>query len=223
MSDYIPISGTLDRRGDAARYFFDATTDARYTVAVYPAPGSPLIPRFELYNPDGEWILLATVEYTGAILNGVRGVILANIALPLDGSYALYISGDAGSTGAFVVGIGQTMVGGGIAFQTFVRGELPPDARAALESIGTRDAWTVTLDAGDSYDIRASADANSAILPALTVLAPDGTVIGAAAGIPDAPIAQVTGIAPLAGVYTVYVADARGLTAGAYRIVWGRS
>ncbi len=223
LADHAPVGGRIERPNGVARYFFDGVAAARYTIAVYPAPGSPLIPRVEVYDPDGGWILLADVEYAAATLNGVRGVILGNVQLPLDGTYALFIGGSGGSTGDFVVGFGRTATSGGISFQTNVRGDLPNDMRAAIQSGGTRDAWTLTLSANDVYDIRASADADSSILPALDLIAPDGTVIASAAGVPNAPLAQLQGRAPQSGVYTLHVADARGLGVGAYRVVWGRS
>lgn len=223
LNDHAPVIGRIERAGGVARYFFDAQANTRYSIAVYPALGSPMIPRVELYNPDGEWILLANVEYSAVLVNGVRGVALGNVLLPMDGVYALFITGEANSMGDFVVSVGQTAPSGGISFQTHVRGELPNDMGSALQSSGTRDVWTLTFNANDVIDIRAHVDANSPVLPAIDLFAPDGTLVASASAAPDTGMAQISGRAPFTGVYTLHVADSRGLNAGGYRITWSRS
>lgn len=220
LAHYAPAVGVVARPGVPERYFFDVEAGERYTVVVSAAPGSALVPRIEVYNPDGEWILLGTVEYAAAEFPDATGMaILGSVRLPMSGTYALFVSGERQTTGGFVIGVGRTMPSGGIAHVTAERGILPAEEVGRIEPAGVRDSWTLALQAGTTVEITASSER---LALGLDLVAPDGSVVASAFafGAPDvvlrAPIAT-------SGDYTLYVADTGALRIGDYLIGWRAS
>ncbi len=216
----MPVQGRIDRVGGVARYFFEAEAGARCTIIALPAPDSRVIPRIEVFNPDGEWILLATADYSAVEFPGVRGAVLADVPLPAAGTYSLFISSSASTTGDFILGFGRTSASGGIAYASSYRGELLSDMLmpAQIDQPGIRDVWTLTLATGETAIIRAYPASGSPILPALDLYAPDGAALAFASASEEEPTAQLRFTAPSTGIYTLTVADRRGLRTGVYLI-----
>jgi hypothetical protein len=220
LRDRTPVRGRVERSGGVERYFFEAQAGERYTIIVLPTPNSRLLPRIEVFNPDGEWILLATVDYSVVEFPGVRGAALGNVLLQNGGTYSLFISGDSQTAGEFIAAVGRTSPSGGIAYAANYRGALTIGAAlpAQIEQPGIRDEWTLALAAGDTVIIRAYPAAGSPILPALDLYASDGTALAFAAASDEQPTAELRFNAETGGVYTLSAADRRGLRTGVYLI-----
>jgi hypothetical protein len=216
----MPVRGRIERSGGVERYFFEAQAGERITIIVLPAPDSRLLPRIEVYNPDGEWILLSTVDYSAVEFPDVRGAALGNVLLRDAGTYSLFISGDRQTAGAFTAALGRTSPSGGIACAANYRGALTIGAAltAQIEQPGIRDEWTLALAAGDTVIIRAHPAAGSPILPALDLYAADGAALAFASASDERPTAELRFTAETDGVYTLSAADRRGLRTGVYLI-----
>lgn len=222
LRDSAPVQGSIDRIGGVERYFFEAEAGERYTIIVLSAPESRVIPRVEVFNPDGEWILLATVDYSAVEFPGVRGAALGNVLLQNAGRYTLFVSGGT-TAGDFILGFGRTSASGGIAYASNYRGELTLGVLlpAQIDQPGVRDAWTLALAADDRVIVRAYPVAGSQILPALDLVAPDGEALAFASASDEATTAELRFTAPSSGIYTLTVADRRGLRTGVYLIEVG--
>jgi hypothetical protein len=222
LRDGAPVQGRLERIGGIERYFFEAEAGERYTIIALPAPESRIIPRVEVFNPDGEWILLATVDYSSVEFPGVRGAVLGNVLLQNGGMYSLFVSGGM-TAGEFILAVGRTSASGGITYTANYRGELTTGMvlPAQIDQPGVGDAWTLALAAGEAVIIRAYPVTGSQILPALDLYAPDGAALAFASASDEQPTAELRFTAPAGGIYTLTVADRRGLRTGVYLIEVG--
>ncbi len=178
LSDHVPMMGVIDKPDAFNRYFIDAQAGDVLTVGVRPADGSPLRPRVEVYTPSGELMLSAGLGSDGQAL-------IPAIGVPDSGKYAVFVSDDARTGGAYTIAYGR-----GSTHTDDLRGGLPPNTPAASSGLSAvRDAWTLPLTAGDDIDVEARG-------AALQVVAPSGADI---AGAQD--VVQFN--APLSGDYRV--------------------
>ncbi len=180
LADHVPALGIIERGGGFNRYFIQANAGEILTVGVRAAPGSPFVPRLEIYTPSGE-LLFATATL------GLDGqVLIPNLGVIETGKYGVFVSAANRATGAYVVAYGR-----GSTDVDNVRGGTAPEAPVAGSGLpAVRDTWTLPLAKGDVI----SADAHGA---ALQVVAPDGKTVARAES-------SVQFSAPLRGDYRVY-------------------
>ncbi len=157
LSDHVPFADQIDEAGGFRRYFIAAQAGDILTVSLRPL--SNLQPRVEVYTPEGELLVWATLSRDGTAT-------LSGFGVPETGTYTLYVNATGNTSGAYTLayGMGDTTVDN-------LRGDLAAETPAAGSQLdAVRDQWTLPLNTGDQVDV----EANGA---ALLVVAPDGSQI----------------------------------------------
>lgn len=212
LSDYVPVSGVIERPGDVNRFVVYAAAGETFTLGVSPA-GSPLRPHIELYDPDGLLVATATVGNS----NASGDALISAYRAALTGAYVAFVTGENGSTGSYVISYGL-----GVAREDVRRGETLADRQYGGEVIrrGLRDRWSLFLRAGDI--ISAAVTPNDAQFdPTLEFAAPDGSLIAHDENSGGGRAALIDfALAPVDGLYSLRVVGAGGFGSGPYTLIW---
>ncbi|MCB9451211.1 MAG: PPC domain-containing protein [Anaerolineaceae bacterium] len=210
LEDHVPLTGSLARPGDFARFLVYASAGEIITIGVRPLSGSTLQPKIELVAPSGAPVASATAAANGvALLQGYP------VTTSEESAYQVILTvGD--TVGAYQIGFGR-----GETYDDLRRGDAAPDALYSeiLPERGLRDVWSVYLNTGDV--ITAAVTTESATFdPVLELVAPDGSVLAADDNSGGGRNALVSASrAPVSGLYHLRVAGVDG-AAGSYTLVW---
>lgn len=213
LVDHVPLVGTLARAADFGQFSLFAAEGETVSISVSPHGGGTLRPQIELYGPDGALIASARSSTSG----DAGSAFLGPLQLPFTGSYIVFVSGEDGSVGNYLVSYGS-----GLSSMDVYHGLAESNTRieGALEHRGRRDVWTVYLNAGDVISAAVSPGPNS-LDPVIELALADGTLIasdstsgGGRAGL--IAMAEITE----SGLYLLRVRDATAEHTGAYTMVW---
>ncbi|MBE2184913.1 MAG: hypothetical protein IAE89_15900 [Anaerolineae bacterium] len=211
LADHVPVLGRIETPDDFQRYLFEARPGGVFTIAAGPTAGSRLLPHIQLVNPTGE------VVFEQAARGDAGGdALIPAITVIEGGIYSLFVTSDANSTGDYFVAMGY-----GDSHTDVFRGEAFENVAldAALTKRGLRDVWAVPLNAGDV--IRAEVTPLSGgFAPALTIAAPNGTVL---VGASSAPMVLEAITIPATGLYSLRVTGETAGSYGSYRLTWART
>ncbi len=212
VEDHKPIIGVLAEVGDFARYPFFAAAGEVVSIGVTPSEGSALLPKIELYDPDGVLIAETTADSQAG-----NAAVLSAVALPSTGPYMIFVFGEGDTSGEYVLsyGIGTTR-------QNVMRGEAFVDRpnEGAIAAPALRDVWGVFFSEGDVITVAAS-PIDATLDPVIEVASAGGEVVASddnSGGGANAQIEQVR--IPASGLYHLRVRDARGTGVGRYTLIW---
>ncbi len=214
LSNHTPVIGNIGREGDFQRFTFRAEAGTVISLLVIPYQNSGLLPQLEVFDPLGAQI--ATVQSTAS--GGLDGVASATgVPLSESGAYTVILTGENGTTGAYVISYGRGMT----AAESY-RGELPTGDRAtgSIDRPALRHTWQTTLRAGDVFNVAAS-PADSGFDPVLELVRTDGTLLyrDDNSGANGAALLQRAEIDET-DVYLLRVYDATGRRTGRYTLLW---
>src|SRR5690606_30711140 len=127
-------------------------------------------PRFELFDPAGALVTAAS----GRDSNANGAAFRPAIPLAEGGMYTLIVTGEDGSTGAYMLTYGR-----GVTMIDEVQPAPPSNDRltATIDRRGERHAWHVTLNAGDVITVAASGESESQLDPYLEIATSDGVIL----------------------------------------------
>jgi hypothetical protein len=194
----VPIVGELKDANSVHRFAVFAAANEVISFGMFPEPNSTLVPRFEVYAPNGERVAIGSAPFAAVI--GYRA--------PATGAYIVFARAERGSGAySFWVNSGQTL-------RDLWRGDLVPDQtmQGALLRRSDRDVWQVALPSGTPIEIALEPDDPTLNLT-MSIIAPDGTLLTAAQG-GDVPLLYL----PQDGLYTLHVYALQAAASGAYRI-----
>jgi hypothetical protein len=160
------VQGTLSAPDQVDRYIVFGTAGAVISVGMYPAQGSPLIPSFELYAPNGK--VVKEAEGTGQS----GGAVVLGYELPSTGAYILY-AGTSDAAGAYLISVGF-----GDTLRTLVGSEIVPGAttNGELTRTGDEQVWQIDLPPNTTLAIDIVPD-RIGLAPTINVIAPDGVSV----------------------------------------------
>lgn len=194
----VPIVGELKDANSVDRFAVFAAANEVISFGMFPEPNSALVPRFEVYAPNGERVATGSAPFAAVI--GYR--------VPATGAYIIFARAERGSGAySFWVNSGETL-------RDLWRGALTPDqaAQGALLRRADRDVWQVALQSGTPIEIALEPDDPTLNLT-LAIIAPDGTLLTAVPS-GDVPLLYV----PQDGLYTLQVYAPQATASGAYRL-----
>lgn len=167
---------------------------------------SRLVPRIEIYAPNGE-VVASTTHPTGAVILGYQ--------LPVTGAYIVFASADGNRTrGTYLITLTA-----GTAVRELVRGALTLDNTlrdGALTRVGDRDVYEVDLPA----NVTLSANVvpyQSALVPVVEIIDPTGNLMARATGSSGLRQVTLTPSIGQAGRYQIRIVG-QGQTIGRYLI-----
>lgn len=212
LADHAPVLGRLNAPGMVARYTLRLNAGDLFTVAAQPAAGSPLLPRIQLVNPAGE------IMFETGLLAEAGGALLPALGVVEAGVYSVYLSGDRGTFGDFVLSFGL-----GQSHTSQLRGFAPMDTAVdgALIQRGLRDIWPIDLAQGERVRVTLIPLVGG-FAPSLALTGPDGRVLASADARRGAPNPELEAEAFAAGRYQIEVTGGSALTYGPYRLQWSR-
>ncbi|PJF35310.1 MAG: hypothetical protein CUN49_11185, partial [Candidatus Thermofonsia Clade 1 bacterium] len=181
----VPIVSELNAANDVDRFAVFAAAGEVISFGMFPEEGSALVPRFEVYAPNGERVAIGNAPFAAVI--GYR--------VPATGAYIVFARAERGS-GAY-----SFWVNSGEILRDLLRGTITPDqpTQGALLRRADRDLWQIALPRGAPIEIALQPD-NLALSLTLEIVAPDGTLLTAVPG-GDVPLLYV----PSDGAYTLRV------------------
>lgn len=213
LQDRVPLLGSLEREGDFDRYSLRAAQGQLLTLGVQPDAGSALLPRLELYDPEGSLIYTATVANS----NAEGDALIPSLLAAQNGVYVAFVSGERNTSGGYIISYGV-----GFSREDVRRGLTIPDQiyTSEISRRGLGEVWSLDLNQDDV--ISAAASPLTVILdPLLELIGPDGTVVAVddnSGGGRDAFIASAR--VPVSGRYRLRVTAARVAADGGYTLVW---
>lgn len=212
LLDHQSVLGAIERSGDFDRYFIPLTQGETATFGLRLPENSALRPRLELYDPEGSLIATATP----ADSNAGGDVLIAALLAAQNGVYSLFVTGERGSTGDYVVSYGE-----GSSHADVTRGLTAPDQVYAgqIPRRGLRESWLLDLREGDVISAAVS-PLNLNFQPILELAAPNGGLVamGEATSGREVQIAAVR--APQTGRYALRISAVGATGAGSYTLVW---
>lgn len=194
----VPILGELANASSVHRFAVFAAAGEVISFGMFPEEGSTLVPRFEVYAPNGERAAVGSPPFAAVI----------GYQAPATGAYIVFARAERGSGAySFWVNSGETL-------RDVMRGEIVFDQvmQGALLRRADRDIWQTTLSSGTPIEVVLEPE-----LPALNltleIIAPDGTLLTAVAN-RDIPLLYV----PQDGVYTLRIYAQGAAADGAYTL-----
>lgn len=213
LADHVPALGNVRRAGDVQRFLVEAQAGERISIAIQPYQNETLRPRFELYNPDGELVVLGNRENA----TSGDGIFLWGIAIEQTGVYSLFVSADGGTTGAYTVSYGRGESARD-AYQGEISGGMPSDA--LMTERGVRHLWEMNLRAGDVIAVAVSPQ-DVSFAPRLRVTTLEGDVLAEAEAVGMNRPNQLASVTiERDGRYLIQVWDGATNPQGAYTLVW---
>jgi len=194
----VPIIGELIDTNSADRFAVFAAAGEVISLGMFPEEGSALVPRFEVYAPNGERVAVGSAPFAAVI--GYR--------VPATGAYIIFARSERGRGAySFWVNSGETL-------RDIARGTIIPDQlmQGALLRRADRDIWQIALQSGTPIEVALEPESPSLSLT-LEISAPDGTLLTAVLG-GDIPLLYV----PSEGIYTFRVYSPRAAAIGAYTL-----
>jgi hypothetical protein len=214
----VTLVNEITQAGETHRYTFFGNAGDPITLVVNPDPTNPgtLNPLIRVQAPSGE--ILAEND---DMLPGIPDAAIRSEKLPATGVYIVYVkSADDLGTGSYWITLGDQPY----TLRDVERGEAVQGAPNLenLSTYGSREVWTIDLQAGDVIEVSVEAVDPASGLDVMTeVLSPDGESLAfdnnSGEGL-NAYLGEVT--APIAGTYTIHVAALDNASVGDYRLSW---
>lgn len=218
ITSHAPIQSTIERAGQVNRFFIAAEAGSVLTIRVTPLGDFTLRPLVEVYDTEGGLVYQASLSNSRFPNTGV--IVASPVFVSAAGSYAVFITGEGDTTGAY-----QLSYGVGTTAEEIYRADISPNAPAtdALNIPAVRHVWTLNLNAGDIINAVIEPDdpASTGYNFSLSLVAPDGVLIAHDSDTGEGDVAALQEIAaPLTGTYQLRVADDQLGTPGGYRVRW---
>jgi uncharacterized repeat protein (TIGR02543 family) len=192
--------------GDSDGWTISANAGDYIWVTAGDPDGKALDPALTLVAPDGTMLqsnsgAYGCVVFATAPKTGIYTILVYDHGQNNSGDYALspIVTG-----GSLAITAGDE--GGPIASGTTAKG---------IIGYGDSDGWSFTAAAGAAITVTVTDSGPTDYDPGLTVLAPDGTMIGSNSG---SSSCQVYGTAKLGGTFTIIVSDSGQNNSGAYTL-----
>jgi hypothetical protein len=200
------VQGSLTQPRERQRFIVVGAFGEVISLGMFPTEPSGLVPRLEVYAPNGE-VVVATSHPTGAVISGYT--------LPVTGAYIVFASADRGRT----VGEYTLTLAAGLAIRDVVRTtiQLGSPIRGDLRRAGDRDAYEIDLPPLTTLSVSVAAY-QSWLVPVVEVLDPAGTLLARAAATQTRRV-LITPSISAGGRYTVRVSALQASTTGGYLLV----
>lgn len=214
LQDHLPALGELESASDFSRYSFYALAGEVVTIGLAPAEDSSLRPSLEVFGPDGSLVANATARTSDA----VGKALVRNLVIPEEGAYLLIVTGEDGSFGGYSIGYGY-----GQSYREHYAGQPEPDTllNDEIATHGTRNAYQLTLRAGDAISVAVNPVTNTLLDPVVEIADSDGHVLyqddnGGSNRAALLRFAQINAD----GTYWLRVYDATSAQIGGYTLRW---
>lgn len=201
------LEGGINAPGQRDRYVVFVPYGTVLSLGMFASDGSRLVPRLEVYAPNGEVVGVSS-QPTGAVISGYT--------VPVTGAYLVFASADANRTrGAYFITANT-----GIAVRDVARGQLALDGltRGELTRVGDRDVYAVELPPLARLSVEVSAY-QSGIVPVVELIDPAGNLLARAGAAPNTGgRVLLTPSLTNAGRYQVRVSSFQAQTTGGYLV-----
>jgi len=207
-----PTAGTIDL-GDLDILTFTATAGERLQLRIVKTSGSLLVPRIDLYAPDGTLVSATYDASVGSLINDTASV---------SGTYMVVVSDYSGnsahgndSTGTYNLYVTRGAIAGGSEASV-----LKSQSVAGIIDLGDLDTFKVVATAGQTFQISLSTAA-AGLVPRIDLYSPTGALVTSNYGTSSATVSATPAAS---GTYTAVVSDYSGNSAhgntgtGAYTI-----
>ncbi|MCS6871042.1 MAG: PPC domain-containing protein [Anaerolineae bacterium] len=194
----VPIIGEIRSPDSVERFAVFAAANEVISLGMFPEEGSTLVPRFEVYAPNGERVAIGSAPFAAVI--GYR--------VPATGAYIVFVRAERGRGAySFWVNSGETL-------RDLQRGTILPEQpmQGKLLRRADRDVWQVALQSGTPIEVALEPESPTLNLT-LEIIAPDGTLLTAVPN-GDIPLLYV----PSNGTYTFRVYSPQAAAIGAYTL-----
>lgn len=198
------VQGTFTKPQQRLKYLIFSSAGSLLTVGMFASRGSKLIPRIDLYGPNGDQISTASNPY-GAIISGYP--------MTVTGLYVAYVSGSA--PGQFEI---STTASWTVRDQP--RDILTPNqaVRGKLRRHGDRDLWIVNVPSEATLYVDVVPN-RSGLIPALDIATTDGRIIARAESTPLTRRVILTPKLTAPGPYAIGVSSTANETIGGYGLI----
>jgi hypothetical protein len=213
LSPNVPAQAEIRRASDLNTHSLYAYQGDSLSVGVAPLANSALIPQIELMDPEGNLVGTAVGSSTGPD----RDAVISGQVAPYEGPYTLYVTGQNGSTGAYLVSFGYESTRFDV-----MRGLLLPDSPAfgVFDRRAVADVWHMYLNAGDIVSA-AVQPLDGVITPILELVGPHGDLLGLDRDSGGERAPQISGVRAVSSGYHYWrIRPADAAQTGAYQIVW---
>ncbi|MEO1290297.1 MAG: pre-peptidase C-terminal domain-containing protein [Chloroflexota bacterium] len=172
------------------------------------------IPQFEVFDPDGAQVALAS----GIDVNADEGAAIANgVIIGQTGAHIIIITGESNTIGQFLVSFGR-----GSTVRDVYQGVPPSNEQIVgiFEQVGSRHVWQLPLNPNDVISVAVSP--NDPLLdPVIELVTADGDVVYADddGGIDNAALLQLAEIT-VPATYLLRIYDETGTNKGSYTVLW---
>lgn len=213
LANHQPVIGQLETSSDVQRHSFEAFAGEVITLGVIPAVESGLIPRVELYDPDG--VPVAVVS--GLTSPTSREALIPTYAAAISGPYTAFITAEGETFGEYLISYGA-----GSTYQDRMLGEALFDQQkeGVFDRQGTRHVWYAHLRQGDV--ITAAVQVTTGALdPILELVSETGELLGLdnrSGGVGKPLLNGVT--IPRTGLYYLRVRASQFDRLGGYSLIW---
>ncbi|MBX3066047.1 MAG: hypothetical protein KF726_23915 [Anaerolineae bacterium] len=198
------VLGNINQIAQRDRYILFGRAGTVVSVGMFPLAQSQLVPRFEVYAPNGE-VAVSSISAAGAVISGYE--------LPVTGAYIIFArAGGGGRGGAYTMTAAQ-----GIAVREVRQAEITANASVSGEllRLGDRDVYTIEVTAGADFAAEV-VPIQSGLIPVLEIVDPNGNLLARAAGQLGNRRVLLTPQITQSGTYQVRVSGFQGQTVGAY-------
>ncbi len=213
LSDHVPALNSITRVGDFQRFSFFAEAGERISMVVEPLAGSDIIPQFEVFDPEGAQLTLASATNSNA-----DGAAVANgLIIAQTGAHIVIVTAEANTIGQFLISFGR-----GATVRDAYQGVLVSGSQvvAEISEVGTRHIWQLPLNPRDVVSIAVSP--NDAIFdPVIQLVNANGDVLYTDddGGVATAALLQLAEIIEPA-TYLLRIFDETGTHIGGYTVLW---
>lgn len=213
LSPEQPVLAEISAASPVNTHSFSLRAGDIVTVAISPVADSPLIPRVEIIDPDGQPV----ITVFGNLSPFDRDAIVSPLVANLDGPYTLFVTGEGQTEGKYTAAYGY-----GSTKENVFKGEAQPD-RANISTMSRRataEVWHIVLSKGDLISAGITPmDGN--IIPVLELYSGEGQLLGIDSESGGYRSPFVSGIRiPESGLYLLKVRPANASSIGAYQLVW---
>jgi hypothetical protein len=211
---FTPVQGTISQAGAVSIHSLQAVMGDVLTIGVARTEDSALLPEIEISDPQG--IIIAAEQSTTA----GSDALVVQLRADLPGAYNVFVRGEAGTTGDFIIGYGI-----GSAWRDAVAGPAEFDRRneGEIDRRGVREVWTLELRQGDIITATVNPGPGSALDPLLELApASDPGLILAIddnSGGGRSPLIRRVEI-PETGLYLLRVRASQAASTGSYNLIW---
>ena len=197
------VADTIDL-GDLDSFTFPATAGEAFQLQMATVDGSGMDPEMRLFDPAGQLVF----SDTGTLVAEINGVAAAT------GTYTV-VTSDSGATEAGQYNLFFTRRPG-----ANEGGALPSGGVVAgTIELGDLDSFTFDINANENFQLQMARANASGLDPEMRVFDPAGQLVFSNA---DTLVAEINGVAPVTGTYTLVVSDSGATETGAYNIYYVR-